>query len=47
MTVCVGMTTVEPHLTDTPSTADTDDITDNFESPDRFSVDFNTLKTSE
>ena len=38
------MYTVEPHLTDT---ADTHDITDNFESADHFSADFNTLKTTE
>ena len=30
-----------------PSTVDTHNITDNFESPDRFSIDFNTLKTPE
>ena len=29
------------------STADTNDITDNFESPDRLSVGFNTLKIPE
>jgi len=30
-----------------PSTADTHDIRDNSESPDRFSIDFNTLETPE
>ena len=30
-----------------PSMADTHDITDNSESPDRFSIEFNTLETPE
>ena len=30
-----------------PSIADTHDITDNSESPDRFSIDFNTSETPE
>ena len=30
-----------------PSTTDTHDITDSSEIPDRFSIDFNTLKTPE
>ena len=36
-----GHSIVEPHLTDTH------DITDSSESPDHFSLDFNTLKTPE
>ena len=30
-----------------PSTVDTEDITDSLESPDRFFIDFTTLKTPE
>ena len=39
--------TVEPHLTDTPQQQDTHDITDNSESPDRFSTNFNIMKKTE
>ena len=42
----IFLATVEPHLTDTPQ-GDTCNITENSESPERISIDFNTLETPE